>query len=108
LKINNVPTAIVATAGIIAVAGVVIGLALAGWKVESITALALLAAGIAGGQVVATRKAATVDAKTDQQNDTLAVIADQTNGRMRAAISAAVEDGISRGMARVEQERKLP
>lgn len=80
LKINNMPQAIVAAAGIVAVAGLIVALALAGWSGEAIVAFAGLAASMVVGQVVAARKASVVEAKTDQQTHMLETVVEQTNG----------------------------
>lgn len=80
MKINSWPQAIVAVTGIVAVAGIVVSLALAGWDAEAIIGFASLAVALVVGQYVQTRRAAVVEAKTDQQTQTLHTIERQTNG----------------------------
>lgn len=80
LKINSWPQAIVAAVGILAIAAIVVSLALAGWTAEAIVGFASLAAALVVGQFVQTRRAAVVEAKTDQQTQTLETIERQTNG----------------------------
>lgn len=86
LKIDSWPQAIVAVAGIAATAGVVVFLAGAGWSGEAIGAFATLALGIVATQFVQTRKTAQVEAKTDQQSETLDQIVRQTNGKSDAEL----------------------
>lgn len=97
LKIDNTPTAIVASVGIVAAAALVGFLVSAGWSTEAIIGFGTLALGIVGGQAVNARKTATIEAKTDQQTGTLETIARQTDGELKKAISDAVADGIDRG-----------
>lgn len=80
MKIDTLPQAIVAAAGIVATAGVVIFLVWAGWSAEAIGAFATLALGIVASQFVNARKSAQVEAKTDQQTVKLDTIVEQTNG----------------------------
>jgi hypothetical protein len=105
LKINSWPQAVVAGVGILAVAGIVIALALAGWSAEAIIGFGGLALALVTGQYVQTRRAAVVEAKTDQQTNTLEVIADQTNGRLRATVADAVEHGIQRAVTAYRAEQ---
>jgi hypothetical protein len=88
LKIDTVPQAIVATAGICATAGVIVFLVNAGWNMEAIGAFATLAAGIIASQFVNARKTAVVEAKTDAQTEQLGAqldqIVQQTNGMSEA------------------------
>lgn len=92
LKIDSWPQAIVAVAGILATGGVVVFLASAGWSGEAIGAFASLALGIIASQFVSARKAAVVEAKTDQQTATLATIKAQTNGMADAERKQLAED----------------
>jgi hypothetical protein len=96
LKIDNTPTAIVASVGILAVAGLAGFLVSAGWSSGAIIGFATLALALFGGQAINARKTATIEAKTDDQSSTLEQIAKQTNGDMRKAISDAVADGIEK------------
>jgi hypothetical protein len=80
LQINNMPQAIVAATGVVATAGIIVALALAGWSSEAIIAFGGLAASMVVGQVVAARKASVVEAKTDQQTNMLETVVKQTNG----------------------------
>lgn len=84
MKINSWPQAIVAVTGIVAVAGIVVSLALAGWNAEAIAGFASLALALVVGQYVQTRRASVVEAKTDQQTETLHTIERQTNGLSNA------------------------
>lgn len=106
LKINSGPQAAVAIAGIVAVAGMLVALILAGWSPEAIVGFVVAIAGVAAGQFMNTRKAAEIDAKTDVQTEKIDTIVEQTNGQMRAAISEAVQDGIAKAAAayRAEQD----
>jgi hypothetical protein len=104
LKIDNTPTAIVASVGIMAAAGLAAFLVSAGWSAEAIIGFAVLALGLITGQAVNARKTATIEAKTDQQTGTLETIARQTDGELKQAISDAVADGIDRA-SRVAVDR---
>jgi len=84
LKINSWPQAIVAVTGILAIGGIVVALALAGWDAEAIMGFATLAAALVVGQFVQTRRASVVEAKTDAQTATLQTIERQTNGMSSA------------------------
>lgn len=86
LKIDSWPQAIVVSVGLVATAGVIGFLVSAGWSAEAIIGFATLAIGLFAGQAVTARKAATVEAKTDQQSETLAQIASQTNGKHDAEL----------------------
>lgn len=77
LNIEKWPTAAVIITAILAVAGMIIGLAMAGWHSESIVALAVGFSGVFGSLIVTLRKQSTLEAKTDQQTDTLNAIADK-------------------------------
>lgn len=92
LKINNWPTAIVAGIGILTAGAVLVFLVEAGWSAEGIAAFVTLAAGIFGGQALQARKTASVEAKTDQQSETLETIVRQTNGELKRAVREAVRD----------------
>jgi Flp pilus assembly protein TadB len=94
LKISTLPQAIVAAAGILAVAAVVVSLALAGWSPEAIVGFGILAATQFVALYLQTRRTAVVEAKTDQQTEQLDTIVRQTNGmtdedRARVAEEAA-------------------
>lgn len=96
LKIDNTPTAIVASVGILGAVGLVVALIFAGWSSEAIIGFGTLALGLVAGQATAARKAATIEAKTDHQTEQLTTIASQTDGELRQAIADAVADGIER------------
>lgn len=81
LKIDNWPQAVVLSVGLLAAGGLVAFLVSAGWSSEAIIGFGVLAAGLFAGQAVQARKTATVEAKTDQQTETLAQIVSQTNGK---------------------------
>lgn len=106
MKINNGPQAAVAIAAIVAVSAIVISLVLAGWSAEAIIGMAAAAVALATGQLVNARRTSVVEAKTDQQSETLDTIRHQTNGGMKAAIAAAVSQGIADGMALVDAHRE--
>lgn len=92
LKIDNWPQAVVVVAGILATGGVVVFLVSAGWSGEAIGAFATLTIGLFAGQFAATRKAAVVEAKTDQQTTQLDTIQRQTNGMADAERRQLAED----------------
>lgn len=79
LKISNGPTAAVLITGIVAITGLIIGLALAGWHAESIVALAVGFGGVLSSLALTLRKTSTLEAKTDQQTATLNKIADKVS-----------------------------
>lgn len=91
MKINSWPQAIVAVTGILTIAAIVVSLALAGWTAEAIVGFASLAGALVVGQFIQTRRAAVVEAKTDQQTETLHVIERQTNGRSSAELQAVAD-----------------
>lgn len=99
LKIDSMPQAIVVSVAILTAGGVGALLLLQGWSPEAIAAAVLTVAGIFTGQWAVSRRASVVDAKQDRQLDQLDVIQHQTNGGMRAAIAAGVEQGVARGVA---------
>lgn len=107
MKINSTPAAIVASVGILAIAGIIVALALAGWSGEAIVAFGALALALVTGQLVQVRKTSEVEAKTDQQTQTLRVIARQTNGDLKAIVADAVADGIRRGVAEADRNRRI-
>jgi hypothetical protein len=86
LKIDSWPQAIVIAVGLVVTVGLVMFLVNAGWSAEAIIGFATLAIGLFASQFVQTRKAATVEAKTDQQTETLAKIVEQTNGKSEAEL----------------------
>lgn len=86
VKIDNWPQAFVIGVGLVTIAGLVVFLVQAGWTGETIIGFATLALGLFAGQVVQARKTAAVEAKTDQQTETLATIVEQTNGRSEAEL----------------------
>lgn len=86
LKIDNWPEAMVIAVGLVVTGGLVMFLVSAGWSSEAIIAFATLAVGLFAGQLVQARKASTVEAKTDQQTETLAQLVDQTNGKSEAEL----------------------
>lgn len=90
LNVKSWPQAAVLIAGVIAVGGVVVCLANAGWDGQTITAFAALALGVITGQGVMAHRSSVVEAKTDQQTEQLATIARQTNGELKAAVRGAV------------------
>lgn len=100
MKINNTAEAIVWCVGILAAAGVVIGLAVAGWSSEAIIGFAILALGQVAGQAVNARKAATIEAKTDQQTVKIDEIARHTDGELHETVAAAVANGVARATNR--------
>jgi hypothetical protein len=106
LNIKTWPQAIVAVAGVLAVAGILIALVLAGWSSEAVVGFAVAIAGIATGQYVNTRKTSELDAKQDQQSAKLDTVVRQTNGEMSAAIAQAVETGIGRAVQTYRQENE--
>lgn len=77
LNIEKWPAAAVIITAILAIVGMIIGLALAGWHSESIVALAVGFSGVFGSLAITLRKQSVLEAKTDQQTDTLNKIADQ-------------------------------
>lgn len=86
LKIDSWPQALVLAVGLLVTGGVVIFLVSAGWSSEAIIAFGTLAAGLFTGQAIATRKASTVEAKTDQQTAQLDTLLEQTNGKSDAEL----------------------
>lgn len=80
IKISTWPQAVVAASGLLATAGIVVALVMAGWSGEAIAGFAALVLGLATGQYVQTRKASVVEAKTDQQTEMLETVVRQTNG----------------------------
>lgn len=108
MKIDTVPQAIVASVGIVSVAGLVGFLVWSGWSAASIVAFAGLAAGLFAGQLVNSHKAAQLDAKQDQQSAKLDRVVAQTNGPMHATIATAVESGIVRGVAAARWTQPAP
>jgi uncharacterized membrane protein len=101
LKINTVPQAVVLSVGLIAAAGLVVGLAFAGWSAEAIVGFGGLALALVTGQFVAARRASVVEAKTDQQTATLDTIRRQTNG-----LSAAERNDIAVRAARAALDER--
>lgn len=91
LKIESWPQAVVLAVGLAVTGGVVIFLVSAGWSSEAIIAFGTLAAGLFAGQAVQARKASTVEAKTDQQTETLAQLVEQTNGKSEAELDAIAD-----------------
>lgn len=102
MNIKSWPQATVATAGVLAVAGILVALVLAGWSSEAIIGFAVAIAGIAAGQYVQTRNTSAIDAKQDQQSVKLDTVVRQTDGELKEAIAVAVQDGIARA---VEQRK---
>jgi hypothetical protein len=90
-KIDSWPQAIVLVTGIVAAGAVFAFLVAAGWKEGSIAAMVTLVVGQFIGLYVTTRKASTVEAKTDQQSAQLDVIQKQTNGRSAAELAEVAE-----------------
>jgi hypothetical protein len=94
IKISNWPQAVVAVAGLFAALGVVWALAHSGMPPEAIVGAVMAVLGLSGGQLAIARRAASTEAKTDQQTGQLATIVKQTNGmseveRQRIAEAAA-------------------
>lgn len=81
LKINTTAHAVVACVGVVCVAAIVIAMIIAGWSGETIVAFGALALSLVTGQIIQTHKSAKIEAKTDQQTETLDQIVDQTNGK---------------------------
>jgi hypothetical protein len=106
LNIKTWPQAIVAVAGLAAVAGILVALVLAGWSSEAVVGFAVAIAGIATGQYVNTRKTSELDAKQDQQSTKLDTVVRQTNGELQETVSSAVEAGIARAVAKYRQENE--
>ena len=99
LKIDSTPQAIVVSTGIITVGALAGFLVWSGWDAETIVGMAILAAGLFTGQYATTRRASILDAKQDQQTVKIDTVMRQTNGELKAVVSAAVSDGIARGIA---------
>lgn len=90
LNVKSWPQAAVFIAGVVAVGGVVVCLANAGWDGQTIAAFAALALGVITGQGVMAHRSSVVEAKTDKQTEQLSTIVKQTNGELKAAVRAAV------------------
>jgi hypothetical protein len=86
IKISSWPQAVVVVVGVLVTGAVVVALVLAGWSGEAIVGFAALVAGLFTGQYVQTRKASTIEAKTDHQSQQLQTIVEQTNGRSEAEL----------------------
>lgn len=102
LKIDTWPQAIVIAVSIVAGAGLVACLIFAGWSTEAIIGFATLAIGLGVNQAVTTRKASVVEAKTDQQSDTLATIKAQTNGKSDAELQRVAELAAAAVLAQIK------
>jgi Na+-transporting methylmalonyl-CoA/oxaloacetate decarboxylase gamma subunit len=105
LKITNA-WAFVAGVGLFCLFGMIVALAFAGWKPESITGMFLGLATLLAAVTAAVRKAEVVEAKTDQQSESLATIERQTDGELKAAIAEAVAEGIDRAAAKYRAEQR--
>ena len=101
MKISTLPQAIVAAAGILAVAAVVVSLALAGWSPEAIVGFGILAATQFVALYLQTRRTAVVEAKTDHQTDQLDTIVQQTNGMSEAERERLADDAADRAAVRI-------
>lgn len=101
LKIDTWPQAVVAVSGVLATAGIIAALAMSGWSGEAIIGFAALAAGLFTGQYVTTRRASTVEAKTDQQTATLETIVKQTNGLSEQERERLADEAADRAAVRV-------
>ena len=101
VKVDSWPQAVVAASGVVATGGIVVALVWAGWSGEAIIGFAALAAGLFTGQYVTTRRASAVEAKTDQQTQTLATIVRQTNGLSEAEREKLADEAADRAAVRV-------
>jgi hypothetical protein len=100
-KIDSWPQAVVAVSGLVATGAIVVALVWAGWSGEAIIGFAALAAGLFTGQYVNTRRASAVEAKTDQQTQTLATIVRQTNGLSHEEREKLADEAADRAAVRV-------
>lgn len=101
IKISNWPQAAVAIAGLVAICGLVWTLSHAGLPPEAIIGAVLTVAGISGGQLAIARRAASTEAKTDDQSQQLQTIVRQTNGLSETERQRLVEDAADQAAVKI-------